>query len=77
MKRRNLFSESSFMDVHQNVEKSVIDYFGVFKNGNQVISDITFIGALRAFNAPLIKDCWSFSNIDFLKLPFPIKSDQN
>ena len=34
MKRRNLFSESSFKDVHQNVEKSVIDYFGVFKNGN-------------------------------------------
>lgn len=56
MKKKNLFSENSFSDVSQNVEKSVIDFFGVFQNGNQVISDITFIGALRAFNVPLIKD---------------------
>ena len=34
MKRRNLFSEGSFTDVSQTVEKSVIDFFGVFKNGN-------------------------------------------
>lgn len=34
MKAKDLYSESSFTDVKQNVEKSVIDYFGVFKNGN-------------------------------------------
>ena len=77
MRRGNLFSEGSFTNVSQNVEKSVIDYFGCFKNGNQVISDITFIGALRAFNAPLIKDFWFQTNENFLKLPSPFKFDQN
>ena len=60
----------------QNVEKAVIDYFGTFKNGNQVISDIAFIGALRAYNVPLIKDAWSFSDEDFLKLPSPVKLNE-
>ena len=73
MKKKDLYSESCFTDVNQNVEKSVIDYFGVFRNGNQVISDIAFIGALRAFNVPLIKDSWSYSDEDFLKLPEPTK----
>ena len=77
MKMKDLYSESSFTDVSQNVEKSVIDYFGVFRNGNQVISDIAFIGALRAFNVPLIKDSWSYSDEDFLKLPAPTKIDDD
>ena len=58
MAQKNVFSESSFTRPDQNVEKSVIDYFGVFRNGNQVISDINFIGALRTFNVPLIRDSW-------------------
>ena len=73
MKMKDLYCESCFTDVNQNVEKSVIDYFGVFRNGNQTISDIAFIGALRAFNVPLIKDSWCYSDEDFLKLPPPTK----
>ena len=71
MVKNNLYSEGSFTDASQNVEKSVIDYFGVFKNGNQVISDIIFIGALRQFNVPLIKDSWGYLDHDYLKLPMP------
>ena len=69
MLEKDLYSETAFTDVGQNVEKSVIDFFGVFQNSNQVISDITFIGSLRAFNVPLIKDSWSNCETDFLELP--------
>ena len=69
MEQKNLFSETKFSNINQNVEKSVIDLFGVFRNENQVVSDITFIGSLREFNIPLIKDSWVNSDKDFLKLP--------
>ena len=66
MNQKNLFSETAFTSVDQTVEKSEIDFFGVFKNSNQIISDIVFIGALREFNVPLIKDSWFSSTKDFL-----------
>jgi hypothetical protein len=68
-----LHSESSFTDVNQMVEKSVIDLFGVIKSDNQVISDIHFLGALKNFNVPLIKNSWKHSKIDYLELPVPQK----
>ena len=71
MVKSGVYSETCFTDVNQHVEKSVVDYFGVFQNGNQVISDISFIGSLRAFNVPLIMDSWASSTTDFLELPKP------
>ena len=53
------------------VEKSVIDLFGIIKNGDKVISDIHFIGSLHQFNTPLIKNAWNNSNDDHLMLPNP------
>ena len=34
MNQKNLFSETAFSSVDQFVEKSEIDFFGVFKNSN-------------------------------------------
>ena len=68
---KNIFTETSFTDLAQTVEKAEIDLFGVFQNDNQIISDIHFIGALRNFNATLIPNTWKNSKINALKLPVP------
>ena len=71
IRKTNLHCEAGFTGIGQVVEKSVIDLFGVIQNDNQVISDIHFLGTLKNFNVPLIKNSWKNSKVDYLKLPVP------
>ena len=68
---RGLYTESSFTQIDQNVEKSVIDLFGAIQEKDSVSSDLHFMGALHNFNLPLIKNSWLKTEDDLLKLPAP------
>lgn len=68
---KGLYTETSFTSIAQNVEKSVIDLFGVLPERDSVSSDLHFMGPLHNFNMPLIKNSWLKTQDDLLKLPEP------
>ena len=65
-----LYNESNFTQIEQPVEKTEIDHYGKFFEHDRVKGDLHFVGELKNFNIPLIKNSWINNDaIDLLELP--------
>ena len=72
MGEKGLYSETTYPDEHAQVEKCEIDLFGDPFKHEKIKADLYFVGSLKNFNLPLIKNSWlDAHDQDLLKLPTP------
>lgn len=67
-KLRGVYTETSFTQMNQHVEKSVVDLFGENENEGNT-SNIHFVGSLEKMNVLFGKNSWAYAHEDILKLP--------